>query len=159
RCTQNRPTSAELTGHRSLRYTLTPIPSALSSRGTTPIERRHSGRRPMKRTQRTTLVLIALAGLLLATPAVAADNNIGTWKLNLAKTTQSPGAPPKSHTVKIAAWGEDGIKYTSEGVSAEGKPTHATFQARYDGKDYPFDGRPGHTVAYKRIDANTSQAT
>ena len=113
----------------------------------------------MKRNQSTTVALIAFAVLLLTTPAVAADNNIGTWKLNLAKTTHSPGPPPKSHTVNMAAWGEDGIKYTADGVSAEGKPTHSAFQAKYDGKDYPFENHPGHTVAYKRMDSNTVQVT
>jgi uncharacterized protein (AIM24 family) len=45
-------------------------------------------------------------------------------------------------------------------VGADGKPTHAEFQAKYDGKDYAFKGNPdADTLAYKRIDANTLEAT
>ena len=35
--------------------------------------------------------------------AVAADSNIGTWKLNVAKSKFSPGPAPKSQTLKIEA--------------------------------------------------------
>ena len=30
----------------------------------------------------------------------------------------------------------------ADGVGADGKPTHSEFQAKYDGKDYPFKGNP-----------------
>ena len=104
------------------------------------------------------LVLISLLALTAA--MFAADNNVGTWKLNLAKSKYSPGPAPKSQTLKIEAWGDDGVKYTADGVGADGKPTHAEFQAKYDGKDYPFKGNPdADMLSYKRIDANTLQAT
>ncbi len=105
---------------------------------------------------------ILLAGLVLALGAVtmAADSNIGTWKLNLAKSKYSPGPAPKSQTLKIEAWGTDGVKYTADGVDADGKPTHAEFQAKYDEKFVPFKGNPdADMIAYKRIDANTIEAT
>ena len=106
-------------------------------------------------------VLLVLISVLAATAAVlAADNNVGTWKLNLARSKYSPGPAPKSQTLRIEAWGDDGVKYTADGVDADGKPTHAEFQAKYDGKDYPFKGNPDADVlSYKRIDANTVQAT
>jgi hypothetical protein len=92
--------------------------------------------------------------------ALGADNNVGTWKLNVAKSKYSPGPAPKSQTLKIEAWGEDGVQYTSDGTDAEGKPTRSEFQAKYDGKDYPFKGNPdADTISYKRVDANTVQAT
>jgi hypothetical protein len=54
----------------------------------------------------------------------------------------------------------EGVKYVSDGVGADGKPTHAEFQAKYDGKGYPFKGNPDADVlSYKRIDANTLEAT
>ena len=106
-------------------------------------------------------MLLVLISVLAATAAVlAADNNVGTWKLNLARSKYSPGPAPKSQTLRIEAWGDDGVKYTADGVDADGKPTHAEFQAKYDGKDYPFKGNPDADVlSYKRIDANTVQAT
>ena len=103
--------------------------------------------------------LVSAALISLGSVAFAADNNIGTWKLNVAKSTYSPGPAPQSQTVKIEAWGEDGVKFTSDGVGPDGKPTHMEFQAKYDGKDNPFKGNPdADTIAYKRTDANTIEA-
>lgn len=95
-------------------------------------------------------------------PAAAADANphVGNWTLNVAKSTYKPGPAPKSQTLKIEAWGEDGLTYSADGVGADDKPTHSEFQAKFDGKDYEFKGNPdGETLSYKKIDANTLEAT
>ena len=98
--------------------------------------------------------------MVLGVPVMAADSNIGTWKLNLAKSKFSPGPAPKSQTLKIEAWGADSVTYTADGVDAEGKPSHWELQAKYDGKFVPFKGNPdSDMLAYKRIDANTVEAT
>jgi hypothetical protein len=71
-----------------------------------------------------------------------------------------PGPAPRSQTLKIEAWGDDGVKYTSDGIDAEGKPTHSEVEAKYDGKFYPFKGNPdSDMLAYKRIDVNTLHMT
>ena len=107
-----------------------------------------------------TLVIALTSVLAFSAVAFAADNNVGTWKLNLAKSSFSPGPAPKSQTLKIEAWGDDGLKYAADGVGPDGKPTHAEFQAKFDGKDVPFKGNPdADTLAYKRVDANTLEAT
>ena len=96
------------------------------------------------------------------TPATAAtaDMHSGTWTLNVAKSTYSPGPAPMSQTLKIEAWGEGGLTYVADGVGADGKPTHAEFQAKFDGRDYEFKGNPdGDALSYKMIDANTLEAT
>jgi len=114
----------------------------------------------MQRRSAFVFALVLISVLALTAVVFAADNNVGTWKLNLAKSKYSPGPAPKSQTLKIEAWGEDGVKYTADGVGADGKPTHAEFQAKYDGKDYAFKGNPdADTLAYKRIDGNTLEAT
>ena len=108
--------------------------------------------------RKSALVLIVV--LALCALAFGADNNVGTWKLNIAKSKYSPGPPPKSQTLKIEAWGTDGVKYVADGVGPDDKPTHSEFQAKYDGKDYPFIGNPdADRLSYKRIDANTLEAT
>src|SRR5258705_13788504 len=100
--------------------------------------------------------LFVIASLTVTTVAFAADSNIGTWKMNPAKSKFSPGPAPKSQTLKIEAWGPDGVKYTADGVDAEGKASHWEMQAKYDGKFVPFTGNPdADMLAYKRIDANT----
>ncbi len=105
------------------------------------------------RGRRALSVLVGLALLFVVSgTANAADNWLGTWKLNVAKSKYSPGPAPKSFTAKIEAW-EGGIKVTTDGVGADDKPTHIEFAAKYDGKDYPYKGNPNiDTVALKRID-------
>jgi hypothetical protein len=114
----------------------------------------------MKRTAACTCALVMVSVLVFTAVAIAADNNVGTWQLNLAKSNYSPGPAPKNQTLKIEAWGDDGVRYAADGVGADGKPTHSEFEAKYDGKNYPFKGNPdADRLSYKRIDANTLEAT
>ena len=114
----------------------------------------------MKRQFASMFALMLIAVLALTAVVIAADNNVGTWKLNLTKSKFSPGPAPTSQTLKIEAWGEDGVKYVADGVGADGKPTHSEFSAKYDGKDYPFTGNPdADMLSYKRIDPNTLEAS
>ena len=103
---------------------------------------------------------VALVMSAFVTQARAADSSVGTWKVNLAKSKYDPGPPPKGpNVVKIEADG-DGIKVTNDGVNAQGQPTHVTYSAKYDGKDYPESGNPNvDTISIKRIDANTIETT
>ena len=96
----------------------------------------------MKRTTASLCALVVVSVLVSTAVVIAADNNVGTWQLNLAKSNYSPGPAPKSQTLKIEAWGDDGVTYAADGVGADGKPTHTEFQAKYDGKDYSFKGNP-----------------
>ena len=104
--------------------------------------------------------VFAGAASFMATASAQPDPRlIGTWKLNVAKSKYSPGPGPKSLTAKIEAAG-NGIKVTTEGVSADGKPTKGGYTANYDGKDYPLTGSPAaDTVSLKKIDANTTERT
>ena len=100
-------------------------------------------------------ILASLAVYLgAAALALAADSNLGTWKLNEAKTKLSPGAP-KNTTVIYAAVG-DMVKVTTDGVDGDGKPSHSEWTGKYDGKDYPVTGDPGSDKGwYKRVDNST----
>ena len=101
--------------------------------------------------------VILLMGFALS--AQAADPLVGTWKLNVAKSTYSPGPAPKSLTVKIEAAGE-GVKLTADGVRGDDTPIRVEFTAQYDGKDYPITGSSmADTVSLKRLDANTTERT
>jgi len=81
----------------------------------------------------------------------ADDPMIGTWKVNLAKSTYTPGPPPKSATNKFEPW-EDGVRATIDLVDAEGNKIHAEVAAKFDGKDYPIKGSPiADAVSLKRI--------
>jgi hypothetical protein len=101
---------------------------------------------------------VGLVLAVLAVTAWAADSHVGTWKLNIAKSKSSPGSVPKSATLKIEAI-DNGYKYSLDGVDGQGKPTHAAFSLKADGKDYPVTGLPyADTMTLKRIDANTTEA-
>jgi hypothetical protein len=100
---------------------------------------------------------LAVCALLLFSSSVAfaADNWLGTWKLNVEKSTFNHGPAPKSMTLKLEAT-KDGTRLTSDGVNAEGKTTHGTYLSKWDGKDVPWEGNPSaDTAAPKKIDDNT----
>ena len=99
--------------------------------------------------------------LALVVPARAADQT-GTWKLNVTKSSYSPGPTPKSSTVKITAI-DNGLTLTNDIVPAAGKPTHAEYTAHYDGKDVTATAgtlpNGADRISFKRIDANTFEMT
>jgi hypothetical protein len=110
--------------------------------------------------KRATILLTLLAALCAAvTVCVAADDpNMGTWKLNEAKSKIAPGTP-KNTTVVYAPAG-DSIKVTVDGVDAAGKPSHNEWTGKFDGKDYPVTGDPTFdTRSYQRVDAHTLELT
>lgn len=91
--------------------------------------------------------------------AQGANPRIGTWHLNVAKSTYSPGPAPKSQVLTIEAAGA-GEKVTSESVLATGAKAVSVYTANYDGKPYPITGsETADTVTLKRVDANTSERT
>jgi hypothetical protein len=99
-----------------------------------------------------TLALCFVAALGFASP------NMGTWKLNEAKSKFAPGAP-KNHTVVYEAAG-DNVKVTVDGVDGEGKPTHNEWTGKFDGKDYPITGDPTADMrAYKPVNDHTLALT
>jgi hypothetical protein len=106
------------------------------------------------------ICLLTFAVLFAAASAcVAADDaNMGTWKLNEAKSKYSPGAPKNTSVVYEAAG--DSIKVTVDGVGADGKPSHNEWTGKFDGKDYPLTGDPtADTRSYKKIGARTLELT
>jgi hypothetical protein len=106
------------------------------------------------RTMILTVTLCFVAGAL----CFASDANMGTWKLNEAKSKFAPGAP-KNHTVVYEAAGDD-VKVTVDGTSSDGKPTHNEWKGKFDGKDYPVTGDPSSdTRSYKKIDDRTLELT
>ena len=112
------------------------------------------------RTRRTCLVSVVAVTLVLAIAgtalAQAGSSNLGTWTLNLAKSTFAPGTAPRSSTFTNVVAGE-GIKSTTDSVRADGTAVHSEYTVVYDGKDNPLTGNSpnGDTVAGTRVDANT----
>jgi len=109
-----------------------------------------------------TIIKTLFVGAILAlgtSVASAADAVIGTWKLNVAKSTFSPGPAPNSQT-RTYAESAQGIALTIKTVAQDGKESTATVTFKEDGKPYAMSGNPDFdTVSVKRVDAFTTNST
>jgi hypothetical protein len=109
-----------------------------------------------------TIFKTLLVGAMLAigtSTVFAADAIVGTWKLNLAKSTFSPGPAPKSQT-RTYAESAKGMTLTIKTTAADGKESTATLTFKDDGKPYPVSGNPDFDmVAVTRVDASTTHST
>lgn len=91
--------------------------------------------------------------------APAGDLVIGTWALNVEKSSYSPGPAPRSQTRTYEAVPE-GIKATIVTVDAKGQSVTARYTAKYDSLEYPLTGSAIiDAIALKRVNAYTSEAT
>jgi len=99
--------------------------------------------------------IIVLAGAVLAQ---AADPQVGNWKLNVEKSTYSPGPALKSGTTKIEGAGL-GTKVVVDQVMGDGAVRHWEYTSNYDGKDSAVTGNnpDSDMVARTRINATTVQ--
>ncbi len=100
------------------------------------------------------ILLVLTIPLALVAQASSNEPNVGTWKLNIAKSKFSPGPAPKSRTVTIA----DDHKVTVDEAGAEGNEIHYSFTPA-EGTAVPVDGVDGMTVTEKRIDDRTVEHT
>ena len=103
-------------------------------------------------------IALTIATCFAALTLCFASPQMGTWKLNEAKSKLTPGAP-KNTTVVYEAAG-DNIKVTVDGVDAQGKPAHNEWTGKFDGKDYPLVGDPaGDTRSYKKVSDHKLELT
>lgn len=102
---------------------------------------------------------LAAAMCLLPQAALAQANpRIGTWKLNLAKSTYQQGTAPGSETRTYLATEDGGLQLTTDGRLPDGTKQPSGYRAKFDGKDYPYSGAAGDTIAITG-DGWTSDAT
>jgi len=104
--------------------------------------------------------MVFTMALCFAAAAVcfAADLQLGTWKLNEAKSKLAPGVG-KNNTVVVEAAG-DQVKVTVDGTDANGNPTHNEWTGKFDGKDYPVTGDPTSDMrSYKQVNDRTLDLT
>ena len=96
-------------------------------------------------------LILALCFFAGAACFAADDPNMGTWKLNEAKSKPAPGTE-KLTTVVYEAVG-DQVKVTIDGTDANGKPIHNEWTGKFDGKDYAVTGDSTSDMrSYKKID-------
>jgi hypothetical protein len=103
---------------------------------------------------RNVLTQIAIGVVVTAIGAFAADNSLGTWKLNMEKSKFSPSTPVKSLSTTREA-SDGGIKVTTTGEQPGGTAINSSYVAKYDGSESPVTGAPYDTISIKQVNANT----
>jgi hypothetical protein len=100
------------------------------------------------------LVMVFAAG---SASAQGSDPLNGTWKLDVSKSTWSPGPALRSATVTFE--GTDAArKVTVDSTQASGAAQHWSYSGAF-GKELPVVGNPnGDTIVLKRINATTFEA-
>jgi hypothetical protein len=102
------------------------------------------------RTIGLTLTFSFLAGAV----CLAADPQMGTWKLNESKSKITPGTLKNTHVVYSSMFGQ--VKVKSDGIDANGKPIHVEWSGKFDGKDYPVSGDPNSDArSYTKVNERT----
>lgn len=102
---------------------------------------------------RAMMLTVALC-FVAAVVCFASNANMGTWKLNEAKSKLVAGAT-KNSTVAYEAAG-DSIKVTIDGTDGSGKAIHNEWTGKFDGKDYPVTGdATSDSRSYKEVNAHT----
>lgn len=97
-------------------------------------------------------IFFALAALCLADP------QIGTWKLNEAKSKLNPTAV-KTITAIYSLVG-DNVSVVLEAVDKDGRTIHSVWTGKFDGKEYPVIGDPSQDArSYRVVDANTVEVS
>jgi len=105
------------------------------------------------------LLITAALAMAAVTTVFAADPALGTWQLNLAKSSFSPGPPPKAQT-RIYTESAQGITLTVNSTAADGKESTTTLTFKGDGTPVPVSGNPNFdTVSVKSISARSVKAT
>src|SRR5215472_2908745 len=110
--------------------------------------------------------LILVGMLLISVPgalsAQAKDPLIGTWALDLGKSSFVPDNPPLKRTIVFTD--KDGgircvIRTTARGGLENGMVSESAYTAKYDGKDYDISESVLDTISLKKIDPNTIERT
>jgi hypothetical protein len=99
-----------------------------------------------------------LLGMALAcTPALAADNSLGKWTLNLEKSKYSPSPLPIKSLTTVRESVQGGVKVTVTGQLVDGTAVSGDYTAKYDGKEAPVSGTafPCDRLSVRQLNDNT----
>jgi hypothetical protein len=102
-------------------------------------------------------LMISNLVMALAVPVFAqSDAHVGTWELNLAKSSFEPGPPPQRQTVFFKAE-RRGLSELLQGVDAAGKPIALNpdnLVITFDGQDHPTPRVNYDSSIWTRISPN-----
>jgi hypothetical protein len=105
------------------------------------------------------LAIAAAAGGASDAIAAGADPVVGTWQLNVSKSTFTAGQAIKSQTRTYShSGGTVSLDMKTAGADGKESTTHTTYQ--FNSKDAPVTGNPDYdTLSPKRVDRNTAKFT
>ena len=108
---------------------------------------------------KTKMILLTLALCCFGVIVYAADSpQMGTWKLNEAKSHFGPGAT-KNNMVVYEMSG-DMIKVTVDGTDGAGAAIHSEWTGKFNGRYYAVTGDPTSDMrSYRMINAHTLALT
>jgi hypothetical protein len=103
------------------------------------------------------LAIAAVASGVPISVAAGADAVVGTWELNVSKSTFTAGPAIKSQTRTYSQSGPS-ITLVMKTAGPDGKEatTHTTYQL--NGKDFPVTGTADYdSLSAKQVDSNTAE--
>jgi hypothetical protein len=89
---------------------------------------------------KTKTIALCLGLTLAAGVLYAADPFEGTWKLNESKSKLTRGTAKYNKVVYDSRRIRDKVTVTGDGVDADGKPVHAEWKGKFNGKEYEVTG-------------------
>jgi hypothetical protein len=105
--------------------------------------------------QTSTLLKPLLLGTICAFAVFAADNSVGTWKLNVAKSTFSPPPMPVRSLTTTRTAVNGGVKVVTTGEMTDNSSIESGYTAKYDGSPTVMEGAIWDTISVKQVDADT----
>jgi hypothetical protein len=103
------------------------------------------------------ILTLTFAIVLASTMAAfAADNTLGTWKFNAAKSKQAAGVSPITELTLMREARDGGVKVTAKGQRADGSKIDTVGSTKYDGKPVAVTGNglAWDTVTGQRVSDN-----
>lgn len=108
---------------------------------------------------RAVLAIGAAIGGVAIVAAAVPDPVVGTWQLNVSKSTFTAGPALKSQTRTYTQSGQS-ISLVMKSVSADGKEVTSQTTYQLNGKDFPVTGIADYdTLAAQQVDSNTAKFT
>jgi hypothetical protein len=100
---------------------------------------------------------MTFAVLAMASIAWGADNTLGTWKYNAAKSKPAAGVSPIKDLTVMREATDGGVKISAKGERADGSRIDTTTIAKYDGKEVEVTGTglTWDTTAVKQVNDST----
>jgi hypothetical protein len=104
------------------------------------------------------LVLLAATGVAAAGSSGVPEAWLGTWALNVSRSTYPSGAAPYKRAVYRIERAGDGFRVVYDMVHPRGGTTHLEWTGQMDGRDYPLQGvDQAITYAYTPADGDSGE--